>query len=477
MKKYFLTSVVLLAGIILPAFAEDTQTTDKIITGGANTCTVDVLGVYDNNATAKTIATWTPVTYECAPGQYLLETETSVECTPCPIGSYCPGGTYTVESETNGATACPTDYTSDAGAVGENECYMGCELACSKNVECPAHSNNCTHSEFKTTGKQFSGETCNAYPSVCPIADFQCDMGYSKGTISLKNKNVLDASGVIICSLNNTDETDGMHMVGNSFLLDNWVNDCEFVEPGQIALIAQDGAVVLQMVTNEYNPDTVPGVKSVTYPESPGCDHENCTTITVKYLENANFTYGTDGDYVWGTIKYVAFPNMGKAEILNNALNEYYSSGSLSSKTLAILQQNLSDKAMVVLQNLLQNANTVTTDQLQQAFYAVLFSTMDKVEAGIPWLTSKTLFNETIKELLYASVIGWLFVRLEEFVPNATVSACVANTINIDWNPDNDGAHIQNMCYYDGAITLPADPVKPGYTFTGWKLLENTTTE
>ena len=55
---------------------------------------------------------------------------------------------------------------------------------------------------------------------------------------------------------------------------------------------------------------------------------------------------------------------------------------------------------------------------------------------------------------------------------------CAANTINIDWNPDNGGDHIKNMCTYEGEITLPTpDPVKPGYTFTGWKLVEDTKTE
>jgi hypothetical protein len=67
-------------------------------------------------------------------------------------------------------------------------------------------------------------------------------------------------------------------------------------------------------------------------------------------------------------------------------------------------------------------------------------------------------------------------------IPNITntnlMAICAANTINIDWDPDNGGEHIKNMCTYDDAITLPTpDPVKPGYTFTGWKLLENTTTE
>ena len=152
---------------------------DKIITN-ANTCTVDVLGVADNNATANTIATWSLIDYECPAGQYLLNSDGTLKCTECPVGSYCPGGKFTVESDTNGANACPTDYTSDAAATAESECYMGCELACSTNVECPAHSNNCTHREFKTTGKQFSGSACNAYPSVCPIADFGCDEGYTK---------------------------------------------------------------------------------------------------------------------------------------------------------------------------------------------------------------------------------------------------------------------------------------------------------
>ncbi|MBR2511118.1 MAG: InlB B-repeat-containing protein, partial [Alphaproteobacteria bacterium] len=54
---------------------------------------------------------------------------------------------------------------------------------------------------------------------------------------------------------------------------------------------------------------------------------------------------------------------------------------------------------------------------------------------------------------------------------------CAANTINIKWDPANKGAVIENQCTYEGAIEVPADPVKPGYTFSGWKLLENTTTE
>ena len=49
---------------------------------------------------------------------------------------------------------------------------------------------------------------------------------------------------------------------------------------------------------------------------------------------------------------------------------------------------------------------------------------------------------------------------------------CEPNTITIDWDPNNNTAHIQNQCLYDGAIKLPDAPVKLGYKFIGWKLVE-----
>ena len=58
-----------------------------------------------------------------------------------------------------------------------------------------------------------------------------------------------------------------------------------------------------------------------------------------------------------------------------------------------------------------------------------------------------------------------------------TGGICAANILNIVWDPANNGAVIENQCTYNESITVPADPVKPGFTFMGWKLLENTTTE
>ena len=250
---------------------------DGIITE-ASTCTVDVLHKSGDGETANTIATWDAIKYELAPGQYLSVTETSVGPELCPVGSYCQGGVYTVESDTNGANACPGDYTSDAGAVGENECYIGCELSCSVNAECPPHSTNCTHSEFKTTGKQFSGDVCNAYPSVCPITNFECKAGYNKQTIGWKDVKlphlVFDGMALVLlsCTLDGKDGTDGRNLgLGDemdALVADNGINDCEFVEPGHTVAIDIENNIVWvsQYTLNNYN-DDIPGIKTVRYCE------------------------------------------------------------------------------------------------------------------------------------------------------------------------------------------------------------------
>ena len=54
----------------------------------------------------------------------------------------------------------------------------------------------------------------------------------------------------------------------------------------------------------------------------------------------------------------------------------------------------------------------------------------------------------------------------------ASSEICTKKKININWNPDNGGDLIQNVCTYDEDILFPSDPVRPGYTFTGWKLVE-----
>ena len=293
---------------------------DKIITN-ANTCTVDVLGVADNNATANTIATWSLIDYECPAGQYLLNSDGTLECTECPVGSYCPGGTYTVESENNGANACPTDYTSDAGAVGENECYMGCELACTQQT-CPEHSTSCTNGEFKTTGKQYTNNTCNAYPSLCPIEDLTCDTGYTKTFITATELEEIESDGSYIyhlsCSLTGQDETDDVLPI----------NDCDLLSPGQyLHIIWREThphkyfGILYEFSANNYGPDT-PGVVTKTF-----VDPDKNTEDTAYLLPNANFTAGGNGEHVWFRNSELLVPSpethlLMEAIMMGNSLTE-----------------------------------------------------------------------------------------------------------------------------------------------------------
>ena len=49
---------------------------------------------------------------------------------------------------------------------------------------------------------------------------------------------------------------------------------------------------------------------------------------------------------------------------------------------------------------------------------------------------------------------------------------CATNTININWNQGyGENSIMSTKCSYDEYIILPDDPVKPGYTFTGWKVV------
>ena len=102
---------------------------------------------------------------------------------------------------------------------------------------------------------------------------------------------------------------------------------------------------------------------------------------------------------------------------------------------------------------------------------------MNKVETNLPWLYGESsseilgFVDEVSAIFFYSGLLGSMTYWDEAF-PDWTMSYCTNNTINIDWNPDNNGEHIKNMCTYEGSITVPADPVKPGYTFTGWKLVE-----
>jgi len=53
--------------------------------------------------------------------------------------------------------------------------------------------------------------------------------------------------------------------------------------------------------------------------------------------------------------------------------------------------------------------------------------------------------------------------------PVALEAAWAPNTLRLHWK-NNDTTVLNNTCTYDGGITLPTTPTRPGYDFVGWSV-------
>ena len=420
---------------IAPAFGAD-----KIITS-ANTCTVDVLGVSDNNATANTIATWDLIDYTLDPGEYLNVTDTSVTETTCPAGSYCVGGGYTVETAKNSIAQCPTTHPNSAeGAGADTQCYTAC------TVDMVAKATAVTGNDYYGTG----ADTCGATA---------CETGYhvDGGGIELVEKTPL-----VPISL--TAEGAGFRSVRANGTSESY---------GTVDAIPADSVTAPNTWATAFGEGVVYGKASCQPKADPALEY---------FYNNVNSVGGdiTREEFYSGL---VSAGGVAKADILM----DYYEYDGYSSDDYESFQKKLntvfSDK----------EANYQTTDSGQYCYCQMDGFTPTggtrEIVTSAPWVfrngygsadfCAGGCANICAGSLRYDDVYALAFrgavVGALEAVETGGI--CAANTINIDWNPDNNGAHIKNMCTYEGAIEVPADPVKPGYTFMGWKLLENTTTE
>jgi len=102
-------------GVACPAMA--------VVTSNSDTCNDTNLGTASGTASLEAI--WGLNDYECSAGQYF--DMTTATCVQCSANSYCPGGTYNVESQTNGLNSCPNGYgLSMVGASADTDCYRTC---------------------------------------------------------------------------------------------------------------------------------------------------------------------------------------------------------------------------------------------------------------------------------------------------------------------------------------------------------------
>ena len=453
MKKNLFLTTVLLVGLIAPAFADDVvPNTDKKITGGAGTCTVDVLGVSDNNATANTIATWSLNSYECAAGQYL--DETTLNCTECPIGSYCPGGTFTVEVN-NSKNTCPADYTSDAAATAESECYMGCETQCTP-AECPANATECTPIISNTTGKQYVGGTCGAHETTCRTS-FKCKTGYTAHDLMMSDIFPVGAD-IGMTSIFSNDGQDCFDSGKCPNFQEGYFSISSTVfgggnytfDTGEIYEYVEMSTKV-RVVCNEYSPNT-PGTFTKTY------TNRNGETKTATMLYHENFNAGENNQYCWARPTHVS-KSTRDFFLFDTGNFEYMEN------------QELANLLKEVMQKVEENPDYIITEAEQ----AALRQHLSSLETYVPLDKMPWMYIGEFSDISISSLVANNFARNNVIYAYSDYHAfidCTFNIINTNWNPDNGGDVIQNQCAYDGAVTLPDDPVRPGYTFTGWKLVD-----
>ncbi|MBR2510625.1 MAG: InlB B-repeat-containing protein [Alphaproteobacteria bacterium] len=656
MKKYFLTSILAIS-TIAPAFGAD-----ELIIGGPNTCTVDVLGVSDNNSVANTIATWAPNQYTLVPGEYLNVSETAVTETTCPAGSYCVGGEFTVETAKNSIAQCPIEYPYSAdGASAENQCYTECTTGSVANAT-------------KVIGNDYFGDgvdTCSATECIAgwrvkPAVNltdkigeyvgsnssfasidnngFFSETGKSNGQeyygISDKNSFAVDygAKGMITghgrCSTqegygiwtdykgtpNNpedvtvvntlTDETgqegaqycycqlDGYKSIDgefNSIVSAPWVfrssngvaEACAFgcasmcagslrsddvsslmfrtavfnvistmpakceeivytLKPGEYwpaggedPVDCPSGSYCVGGETVRWDPDKDQGISTcpVDYPysdEKSGSEnncYRDCATDDVAgamtvvgrnyFGDGADTCSATECVIGWHVkpglnlieeIGDVSGVNSSHAYIDNVG---YFVSSSVDGKEYYGISDNMSFAVDYAGKGLLTGRGRCSTSAGNYIYDSVAgiyteITVVDNLidETGMDGAQycycQLDGYKSTDGELTLIETAPWLYrgsmsgcanncasrcasglrgidgdvrfhiwwISVFNALGSITPATCEANTINIDWDPDNGGAHIQNMCTYDGAITLPDDPSRPGYTFTGWKLVE-----
>ena len=159
-----------------------------------------------NASTGATItyyAQWELDAVNCAPGTYLKAN--TFTCSSCPAGKYCVGGTYVFGNpndqgitgncnagrySTGGAsaatcTACPSGYTSNAGATADTSCYMS--VPGGKYLTAKASSaTNCPEGQFRSgTVTKYYGQSvgcanCNAntYSTGGASSCTGCPSGY-----------------------------------------------------------------------------------------------------------------------------------------------------------------------------------------------------------------------------------------------------------------------------------------------------------
>ncbi len=376
----------------------------------------------------------------CSAGQYLAIVGDAMMCVPCKSGSYCPGGVYTIESENKGTNVCPAGYAnSDEGASADTQCYKACTL----------DTANIAHATAVGGNDYFGTETDTCYATACT-------QGYHvNGEITLVEKTPLipvnyETAGNDYTYINQKGDADGGATAAGLTANNTWASYFDYgTIYGRASCQPEFGDEQLRLLFYGLSSImsgamSIDDFKSLMESNLGMAKAKLATDLVMSVAQNGPSGL-TDDEY---KALFSVFMTMRGAQYDTSSTGAY----------CFCKADYLKDKS--------GNRQYIES----APWVAVYQSAFDG------WNADRCAVDcaELCSDIVYADNEGNDAFRgaLFGILDYAEISTCAANTINIDWNPDNGGAHTQNMCTYDGAITLPDDPVKPGFTFAGWKLVE-----
>ena len=452
-RNFFLTSVLVLAGLMRPTLAETFPADGYMLEDKTyeNAATYTNTGVYEGtvNATAE----YTDNIYKIAAGMYLpKESETAA---PCTAGYYCPGKADAMYSESGdqGLTKCPAEYpNSAAGAGAQTQCYTACTLA-TANI---AHATGVSGNDYYGDGT----DTCVAT---------ECELGYHV------NESVSLVAKTPVIPVDYTVAGDGATAsVNASGIAGYWLFKGNSYSP---ATSADFDAVLTEPNTwaSRYDYGTVYGRASCQPTSNPGFDY---------------FSYKME-DVFAGTMTFEEFESGlaaiigdGKAAYATNVLREMLSAeeGGDEAEMLAAYE-SLMQTIWVLLAP--EPDSNYSTDSEGQYCYC-----------------QTTGYTPTGGNFVEAAAASWVFsndwgsaadcasycaqgcarsLRGDDGMPRGFRAAvfgslgidfggtCAANDITINWT-DAEEIGDAGMCKYGGDIKTPVKAVtKKGKTFKGWR--------
>lgn len=291
--------------------------------------------------------------------------------------------------------------------------------------------------------------TCDAHPSTCAM-EFTCEQGYTAHNLMMSDLINDISANPFLCDTILSESCSTGYYPGE-FGYEMYQDKSDFYNDENFFLYNK-------IVCNEYSPDT-PGafIKTGTINRNH-LYSDNGKTYNVTMLYSDNFVDGNNGKYCWARPVYVDYSQYSSKGYYYALINVVagMSDKSIEDEDL----RNLSAKYKA-------NIDYVPTpeeEKVLEKYARDSFVTLD----NMPWFYVGEYTSEMSKLISDNYII-------DVYADYHALSKCTEHRITVIWHETEDKS-MPSMCLYGDTLYMPEDPVKPGYTFTGWKLVEPTTT-